>query len=136
MSWERGLNFDQWKTFSENSKPVRVWLWFAYKFIENYCRLRLFSEFIQTQKRYSYLSWQNTYPNLKTTCRIKLKFLLWTKLPENLILTKYFISVAAPLKSTSGQLILFIYDFFSYRWVKTEKIIYTKNLASEITVLL
>ena len=29
-----------------------VWLWLAYKFTENYCRLRLFSEFIQTQKRY------------------------------------------------------------------------------------
>ena len=46
------LNFDQWQTFSENSKPMRVWLWFVYKFTENYCRLRLFSEFIQTQKRY------------------------------------------------------------------------------------
>ena len=52
MSCERGLNFDQWKTFSENSKPMRVWLWLVYKFTENYCRLRLFSEFIQTQKRY------------------------------------------------------------------------------------
>ena len=52
MSCERGLNFDQWKTFSENSKPMRVWLWFVYKFTEDYCRLRLFSEFIQTQKRY------------------------------------------------------------------------------------
>ena len=26
MSCERGLNFDQWKTFSENYKPMRVWL--------------------------------------------------------------------------------------------------------------
>ena len=52
MSCERALNFDQWKTFSENYKPMRVWLWFVYKFTENYCRLRLFSEFIQTQKRY------------------------------------------------------------------------------------
>ena len=45
----------------------------------------------------SYLSWQNKYPNLKTTCRIKLKFFLWTKLLENPLLTKYLISVAAPL---------------------------------------
>ena len=52
ISCERALNFDQWKTFSENYKPMRVWLWLVYKFTENYCRLRLFSEFIQTQKRY------------------------------------------------------------------------------------
>ena len=26
----------------------------------------------------SYLSWQNTYPNLKTTCHVKLKFFLYT----------------------------------------------------------
>ena len=52
MSGERGLNFDQWKTFPENFRPMRAWLWLVYKFTENYCRLRLFSEFIQTQKRY------------------------------------------------------------------------------------
>ena len=46
----------------------------------------------------SYLSWQNTYPNLKTTCHIKLKFFLWTKLLENLLLAKYLISLAATLK--------------------------------------
>ena len=48
-------------------------------------------------KEVSYLSWQNTYPNLKTTCLIKLRFFLWTKLLENLLLAKYLISVAAPL---------------------------------------
>ena len=52
MSCERALNFDQWKTFSENYEPMRVWLWFVYKFTENYCRSRLFSEFIPTRKRY------------------------------------------------------------------------------------
>ena len=36
----------------ENYKPMRVWLWLVYKFTENHCRFRLFSEFIQTQKRY------------------------------------------------------------------------------------
>ena len=46
----------------------------------------------------SFLSWQNTYPNLKTTFHIKLKFFLWNKLLENLLLAKYLISVAAPLK--------------------------------------
>ena len=45
----------------------------------------------------SYLSWQSTYTNLKTTCRIKLKFLLRTKLLKNLLLAKYLISVATPL---------------------------------------
>ena len=52
MSCQRALNFGQWKMLSENYKPMRVWLWLVYKFIENYCRLRLFSEFIQTQNRY------------------------------------------------------------------------------------
>ena len=48
-------------------------------------------------KKVSYLSWQNTCPNSKTTCHIKLKFFLWTKLLENLLDAKYLISVAAPL---------------------------------------
>ena len=52
MPCKRALNFDQWKTFSENYKPMRVWLWLVYKFTENNCRSRIFSEFIQTQKRY------------------------------------------------------------------------------------
>ena len=50
-------------------------------------------------KDVSYLPWQNTYPNLKTTCHIKLKFFLWTKLLENLLLAKYLISVTTPLIS-------------------------------------
>ena len=35
--------------------------------------------------------------NLKTTCHIKPKFFFWTKLLENLLLTKYFVSGAAVL---------------------------------------
>ena len=31
---------------------MRVWFWPVYKFADNYCRLRLFSDFIQTQKKY------------------------------------------------------------------------------------
>ena len=96
MSCELALNFDQWKTFPENFKSIRVYGLFT-KFTENYCRSRLFSEFIQTQEL-SYLSWQNTYPNLKTTCHIKLKIFLWTKLLENLLHAKYLIYVAAPLR--------------------------------------
>ena len=52
MSFERALDFDQWITFSENYKPMRVSLWLFYKSTENNCCLQLFSEFIQTQKRY------------------------------------------------------------------------------------
>ena len=52
MSCKRTLNFDQWKPFSENYKPIRIWLSLVYKFTHNYCRSRLFSKFIQTQKRY------------------------------------------------------------------------------------
>ena len=48
-------------------------------------------------KEVSYISWQNTYPNLKTDCHIKLKLFLWTKLIENLLLAKYLISVRPPL---------------------------------------
>ena len=32
MSCESSLNFDQWKTFSENCKPIRVRLWLVYRF--------------------------------------------------------------------------------------------------------
>ena len=70
MSWERALNFDQWKTFSKNYEQMRVWLCLVYKFNENYCRWRLSSE---------------------------LNFFLWTKLLENLPIAKYLTSVAAPL---------------------------------------
>ena len=53
----------------------------------------------------SYLSWQNTYPNLKTTCHIKLKFFLCTKLLENLLLEKCPISVVAALNCLVPDLI-------------------------------
>ena len=42
----------------------------------------LFTKFIQTQKKVSYLPWQNNYSNLKTTY-IKRKIFLWIKLLEN-----------------------------------------------------
>ena len=50
ISCQRALNFDQLKKNSGNYKPMRVSLWLAYKFTENYCRLRIV--FIQTKKRY------------------------------------------------------------------------------------
>ena len=48
-------------------------------------------------KEVSCFSWQNTYPNSKTICHIKLKFFLSTKLLDNLLLAKYLISATAPL---------------------------------------
>ena len=48
-------------------------------------------------KEVSYLSRQNTYPNLKTTCHIKLKFFLWIELLEDLNLAKYLILATSPL---------------------------------------
>ena len=85
---KRALSFDQWKKYSENYQPIRDRLRLVYKFTENYCRLRLFSKFIQTQKR---------YPTSLDKIRILAwKFFLWTKPLKNLILTKYLIYVAAP----------------------------------------
>ena len=52
MSCACALNFDQWKKFPKNHKSIRVSLWLVYNFTENNFCLRLFSEFIQTQKRY------------------------------------------------------------------------------------
>ena len=52
MSSERALNFDQWKIFFENYKPIRVWLWLVYKFTKNNCRFWRFFVFIQTKRRY------------------------------------------------------------------------------------
>ena len=78
MLCERPVNGDQWQTFSGNCKPIRVWSWLVYKFTENNCQLRLFSEFIRTQRGISYLPWKSKYPNLKTTCHIKPKFFFWT----------------------------------------------------------
>ena len=100
MSCERALNFDQWNTFSENFKPMRVWLLLlVYKIYRELLSLATFLQIRWNSKEVSYVFWQNTYPNLKTTCHIQLKFFLWTKLLENLLLAKYLISVAAPLKT-------------------------------------
>ena len=51
-SWSKVLEFDQWKKFCENFKPIRVWLWFVYKIPESNCFLQLFGELIQIQKKY------------------------------------------------------------------------------------
>ena len=53
----------------------------------------------------SYLSWQNTHRNLKTSGHIKLKFFLWTEHLENLLLAKYFISVAAASNNWHSKIV-------------------------------
>ena len=74
---------------------------FDYALFTNLPRIIVARNFSQSSfklKEISYLSWQNIYPNLKTTCHIKLKIFLWTKLLENLLIAKYLISVTVPLK--------------------------------------
>ena len=106
-SCEYPLNFDQWKTFSKNYKPMIVWLWLVYKIYQELPLLGTFFQVHSNLKEVSYLFWQNIYPDLKTTCHIKLIFFLWTKLLDNLLHAKYFISVTAPL--TSYSLVLLFY---------------------------
>ena len=97
MSYKHALNFDQWKIFSENYKPMKVWLWLVYKITENYCRSWIFSEFIQIQKSHP-TSIDEVH---MLTFHIKLKFFLWTKILENLLLAKYLISITASLTEKS-----------------------------------
>ena len=72
--------------------------------LQIYRELLLLATFLQVHsnsKDVSYLYWQNGYPNWKTTCYIKLKLFLWTRLLESLLLAKYLISVFATLESDS-----------------------------------
>ena len=85
------------KTFSENYKPMEVWFLVCLQVYQELLSLVTFLRVHSNSEKVSYLSWQNTYPNLKTSCYIKLKFLLRTNLQENLLLAKYLISVAASL---------------------------------------
>ena len=88
-------DFDQSKTISQWEFDFSL----CYKFTKNYNNVTLlrfnalvtFLRVHSNSKEVSYLSWQNMYPNLKTLSHIKLKFFLWTKLLENLVLAKYLI---------------------------------------------
>ena len=88
---------------NEEYFPKTISQWeFAYKFtcLQIYRELLPLAIFLwvhSNSKEVSYFSWQNTYPNLKSTCHFKLRFFMWTKLLENLVLVKYLISVAAAL---------------------------------------
>ena len=65
--------------------------------------LTTFLRIHSNSKEVSYLSRQNAYPDLKITCHIRLKFFLWTKLQENLLLAKNLISATAPLSKITHQ---------------------------------
>ena len=83
---------------NEKHFPKTISQWeLDYDLFTNLLSLATFLRVHSNSEEVSYLSWQNTYPNLKTTCHIKLKFFLWTKLLENLLLTKYLISVGASI---------------------------------------
>ena len=108
-------------------KPISQWE-FDYGLFTNLPRPVIRHDIFRVHsnsKEGSYLSWQNTYRNSKTTCDIKLKFFLWTKLPENLLLAKCLRSATAPLNKKSIHslcfmflitflLTAFVFDFFHY----------------------
>ena len=88
--------------------------------VQIYRQLLLLATFLwvhSSSKEVSYLSW-HALPNLKTMCHIKLKFFLWTKLLENLLLAKYLTaplnkSRDAYLKITEYYVSQFLFSFFS-----------------------
>ena len=101
MSCEHALNVDQWKTFSENYNESLLMAC-----LQIYRELLLLTTFLRVHsnsKEVSYLSWQNTYSSLETTCHIKLTFFLLNEVLENLLLANYLISVTAPLISISHE---------------------------------
>ena len=114
MSCECALNFDQWITFSENYKPMKVWLWLVYKIYRELLLLVTFLRVHSNSKELS-SSWQNMYPNLKTTCHIKLKFFLWTKLLENLLQAKYLISVCISMQNSTQFIHYFIHSPYDHQ---------------------
>ena len=93
---ECALNFSQWQTFSEKYKPTRVSLWIVYQITANNCRSRLCTNL--KHSRGILLSCQNKHSKLNTICHMKPKFFLWNKLPESVLLAKYFISVNVVFK--------------------------------------
>ena len=85
-SCERALNLTNEKHFP---KTINHWE-FNYGLLTNLPRIIVTCNF-------SLPLLINAYPSLKSTSHIKLKFFLWTKLLEKLLLAIYLISVAATL---------------------------------------
>ena len=103
MSCERALNWINEKCFP---KTISQWEFDYSLFTKNDCGKNDcdFSPSSFKLKEVSCLSSQNMYPNLKTTCHIKVKFFLWTKLLEKLFLAKHLISAAATLNDGLDKL--------------------------------
>ena len=83
--------------FSENYKPIRVWLWIVYKITESNCGSQLFKVFIQTQTRYPKSFDKRSILIWKLSVILCQKNLLSTKLFDNVLLAKYLIYVTATL---------------------------------------
>ena len=84
-------------------KTISQWE-FDYGFFTNLPRIIVTGDFPPSSfklKEVSYLYCQNRFPNVKTTCHIKLKVFLWTKLLKSLLLAKYLISVAAASRTSA-----------------------------------
>ena len=90
------LNFDQWKTLSENYKLMRDGLFTNSLRIIVACD---FSPSLFKLKELSYLSWQNTYPNLKTACHTKLKFFPSTRILTYFLQNISYLSLRPPLST-------------------------------------
>ena len=130
MSCERGLNFDQWKTFSENHKPIRV----CYGLFTNLPRIIVGCDFSPSsfKLKRGILPRLAKYISLSSTGHIKLKCFLWTKLLETLLLAKYLISVTAPLKLQSCKLYNNKYKIVSTQITNTEIFSFMAVLAFKI----
>ena len=81
MSCESALNFDWWKT-SENYTPMSQELLSLGTFLQVHSNSKRYSTSLD---KMHILTWE-------LTCHVKLKFFLWTKPLENLLLAKYLIS--------------------------------------------
>ena len=98
-SCELAWNLNQWKTFSKNGKPRRVWLWFFYKLT----RIIVACNFSPS----SFKLIRGILPSLAD--HITPKFFLWIMLLQNLLLAKYLIPVAAALKNVFNYFLVLLF---------------------------
>ena len=105
MSCERSSNSFERERENHFQKTINQWEC-HYSLLQIYRESLSFAYFLRVHSNsteLSHLAWQIKHLNLKTTCHSKLKFFLWTKLLENLLLAKYLISVAATLSWTTSE---------------------------------
>ena len=111
--------FKFWPMKKHFAKTISQWE-FDYGLFTNLPRIILACDFSPISfkfKRGILPLWQNMYPNLKTACHMQLKFFLWTKLREYLLLVKYLISVAATLRNLlSDQHLYQVFLSYLYFW--------------------